>query len=274
MTTVPFSPTRVGLIAAVTLREAVRQKLVAGLALIACGFVLGVRALRDFNFGAPELKFIADFGDGVIAGFGAVLTIVLLAQLFFGELESRTALTLLAKPVWRSEFLLGKFFGVVAVVSVFCVLLTATLSVVLWQREAALRTEGFAVGPAGVGFDPAALWIAAWLHIVRLSVLAAGMMLVASIAQTQLYAIIVGFLGFVVCHLQHVAQGVYSRAGSAAMAGVATLIGWMFPDFHLFSLEAGGARTFEGVARLTIYGAGYAALALGLAVWVFRHREI
>jgi len=25
---------------------------------------------------------------------------------------------------------------------------------------------------------------------------------------------------------------------------------------------------------LTVYGAGYAALALGLAVWVFRHREI
>ena len=115
MSAVPFSWGRVRLIAAVTLREALRQKLVAVLALIAVGLVAGVRALRDFNFGASELKFIADFGDGAIAGFGAVLTVTLTAQLFFSEIENRTALTLLAKPVWRTEFLMGKFLGVVVV---------------------------------------------------------------------------------------------------------------------------------------------------------------
>jgi ABC-2 type transport system permease protein len=141
MKRVSFSLGRVGLIAAVTLREAARQKLVGLLGLIAMGLVVGVHALRDFNFGASELKFIADFGDGAIAGFGAALTIVLMAQLFFSEIENRTALTLLAKPVWRTEFLLGKFFGVSVVAAVFCALLTATLALVLWNREAALQAE-------------------------------------------------------------------------------------------------------------------------------------
>ena len=59
MKRVSFSWARVGLIAAVTLREAARQKLVGLLGLIAMGLVVGVHALRDFNFGASELKFIA-----------------------------------------------------------------------------------------------------------------------------------------------------------------------------------------------------------------------
>jgi len=45
MRAVPFSPTRVTLIAAVTLREALRQKLVAVFALVAVGLVAGVQML-------------------------------------------------------------------------------------------------------------------------------------------------------------------------------------------------------------------------------------
>ena len=67
---------------------------------------------REFNFGSSELKFIADFGFGGMTVFGSALAIIVTAQLFLGEIEHRTAMTLLAKPVYRSEFVLGKFLGV------------------------------------------------------------------------------------------------------------------------------------------------------------------
>ena len=161
MNTVPFSLRRVGLIAGVTLREALRQKLLHALVLIAAGLVLGVRGLRDFNFGVSELKFIADFGDGAIAGFGAALTIALTAQLFFSEIEHRTALTLLAKPVWRTEFLLGKFFGVAVVAVAFCGVLTATLLGVLGQRQLALQVDQPETWAATHAVNFGALWGAA-----------------------------------------------------------------------------------------------------------------
>ncbi len=274
MKRVRFSVARVGLIAAVTLREAVRQKLVALLGLIAMGLVAGVHALRDFNFGASELKFIADFGDGAVAGFGAALTIVLMAQLFFSEIENRTALTLLAKPVWRTEFLLGKFLGVIVVAACFCALLTATLAVVLWNREAALvleRPEGLVAGGA---VNYGALWIGAWLHWLKLVLLAAGTLLVASFAQTQIYTVMLGFTGFVICHLQAFAQVAYGRSGAGVMTVAATVIHGMFPDFQLFTVGAGGEWSFGVIARLTVYAAGYAAVAVGLAVYAFRQREV
>ena len=274
MRAVPFSWRRVALIAAVTLREALRQKLVLVLGLIAVGLVAGVRALRDFNFGASELKFIADFGDGAIAGFGAVLTVTLTAQLFFSEIENRTALTLLAKPVWRTEFLLGKFLGVVVVAAAFCVLLTGTLALVLWERAATLgleRPDGMA---ADFAVDYAGLWVGAWLQGLKLALLAAGTLLAATLAQTQLYAVMVGCAGFVICHLQAFAHVAYERSGATLMSVPATLIHWMFPDFQLFALGDGGSWTWWGLGRLTIYAVGYAAVALGLAVQLFRNREV
>ena len=106
MNRVPFSPARMWLIAGNTVLEASRQKLFNFLLLLALALVAGVQGFRDFNFGAPELKFLADFGFGAMAFFGSALTIVATAQLFFSEIEQRTALTLLAKPVWRAEFIL------------------------------------------------------------------------------------------------------------------------------------------------------------------------
>ena len=73
MSAVPFSPRRMWLIAHNTLREAARQKLFAFLLLLALALVLGARWFRDFNFGAPELKFLADCGFGAMAFFGSAL---------------------------------------------------------------------------------------------------------------------------------------------------------------------------------------------------------
>src|SRR5581483_12120307 len=111
MSPLPFSPLRTWLIAQNTLREAVRQKLLHFFVGLAIALVVGAQGLRDFNFGAPELKFLADCGYGAMSFFGSAVVIAMTAQLFFSEIENRTALTVLAKPVWRAEFVLGKFLG-------------------------------------------------------------------------------------------------------------------------------------------------------------------
>jgi len=274
MNTVPFSLRRVGLIAGVTLHEALRQKLLHSLVLIAAGLVIGVRGLRDFNFGVSELKFIADFGDGAIAGFGAALIIALTAQLFFSEIEHRTALTLLAKPVWRTEFLLGKFLGVVAVAFTFCGLLTATLVGVLEQRQLELQVDQPEAWVASHAVNFGMLWVAAYLHALKLALLAAGTLLAASFAQTQIFAVMAGGAGFVICHLQGLAQAAYERNGASLMTALATLIHWIFPDFQRFALSADGAWTWIGLAQVTAYSGVYVGVALALAVRSFREREV
>lgn len=278
MTTVPFSFRRTLLIAHNTLLEAARQKLFNFLLFLALALVVGARWFRDFNFGAPELKFLADCGFGAMAFFGAALTIAATAQLFFSEIENRTALTLLAKPVWRTEFILGKFLGIAALAAVFCALLTVLLAAVLAWREGQLRAEfPESFGEARlVSFAMVALGgVLQWL---KLAVLAAFALLVASYAQTQLFTVVAGFFILVICHLQYLAQDAYARSGSIAGRAASGVIAALFPNFQVFaladSLSAAEAPPAVHVVRVALYGLGYIAVACGLAVFSFRHREI
>ena len=98
---VPFSCGRTSLIAGNTFLEAVRQRLFLFLVLLAVALVTGARFFQSFDFGpdlgVASLKFTFDFGLGALVFFGSTLTITATAQLFFSEIENRTALTLLAK---------------------------------------------------------------------------------------------------------------------------------------------------------------------------------
>ncbi len=262
MSAVPFSPARAALIARHTLLEAARHRLLNFLLFIALALVIGAQWLRDFNFGASELKFLADCGLGAMAFFGAALVIAATAQLFFAEIEHRTALTLLAKPVWRAEFVLGKFLGVAALAAVFCALLTATLAAVVWFREGQLLAQFPDAFPQGRTVDYANLALAGFCQWLKLSVLAALTLLVASFAHTQLFTIVTGFLILVICHLQAFARSAV----------------WVLPNFQLFSLAdslaAADAPVAGDVARVTLYALIYSAAACALAIYSFRRREI
>lgn len=277
MKSLPFSPRRVLLIAQDTLVEAARQRVFAGFLLPALGFVLGVRWLRDLNFGVAELKFLADCGFGAMAFFGAALVITATAQLFFSELENRTVHTLLAKPVRPSEFVVGKFLGLAALAGLFCVAVTALLVAVLWVREGQLRqdyADGFDVSGAISYVGIAVAGLMQWL---KLAVLTALVLLVASFAQTQLFTVVVGFFVLVVCHLQYLGQEAAARGGGAAVL-LGGALSSLFPNFQLFapaeSLAAADALPWMQVGRIALYGLGYMAAVCALTVFSFRRREL
>jgi ABC-2 type transport system permease protein len=278
LTTVPFSPRRVLLIAQNTLLEASRQKLFNFLLLLALALVLGARWFRDFNFGAPELKFLADCGFGAMTFFGSALTIAATAQLFFSEIENRTVLTLLAKPVWRAEFVLGKFLGIAAVAAVFCALLTALLAAVLWVREGELMEEFREAFTQGRTVSYPTIALAGFLQWLKLMVLAAFTLLVASFATTQLFTLVTGFFILVIGHVQYLAQDAYTRAAPGLARTMGAALASVFPNFQLFtladSLVAADAPGAPQLARVVAYALGYMAIACALAVFSFRHREI
>lgn len=273
-----MSMTCIRLIAGNTLREAARQKLFNFLVLLAFALVLGAQRFRDFNFGAPELKFLADFGFGATAFFGAALTIAATAQLFFSEIENRTVLTLLAKPVSRADFVLGKFLGVIVVAGVFCVLLTALLVAVLWSRESTLRQEMPDAFTNGHLLHYGAILATGLVQWSKLAVLAAFTLLIATFAQSQLYTVVAGFFVLVICHLQYLAQETYLRSGSTLSRALGGVIGLLFPNFQLFnltdSLGSGGGLEWDHVVRVEVYALGYVAAVCALAVYSFRKREL
>jgi ABC-type transport system involved in multi-copper enzyme maturation permease subunit len=266
------------LIAGNTFLEAVRQKLFNFLLLLAVGLVASAQFFREFNFGSSELKFIADFGFGALIFFGSALTIATTAQLFFSEIENRTALTLLAKPLWRAEFVFGKFLGVFAVIGVFCALTIGLMVALLWHREGqlmAVNPDDFANGRLIAYGDLLVVGLLQWL---KFGVLTAIVLLIASFSNTNLFTVVTGFFVLVICHLQYLARDQWSNVDSVLLSGTVRVLSLVFPNFQLFNLadEIGQGTGVSGEVALRVagYGVAYIAVIGGLAVYSFRNREI
>ena len=99
-------------------REAVRARVLLGLAGVAVAvafysLVVGAFTLRD----APRV--VADLGATAVSVFSIAVAIYIGGTSLHRELEMKTILPLLARPIRRGEYLVGKYVGTMLVVAVF-----------------------------------------------------------------------------------------------------------------------------------------------------------
>lgn len=273
-----LSPERMALVAGVTLRESLRQGMPALLAALAAALTGGAWLLRDLNFGAAELKFLMDAGFGAQAFFGAILAIVAPGHLFFAAVERRTVHLVLARPVRRTEFIFGQLGGVLLLLLGFCALLTLLLAGLLWWRETGLMQTHPGVFPQGRRVPYAGLAWTALVQWLRLGVLAAITLLVASYAHSNLFATMAGFSALVVCQLQHFARDFFGQMESPWARGGAWLVGLLAPDLRLVDVAektAAGEPLPAGlIGGITVYAVIYIGLFAALAAYCFRHRDL
>jgi ABC-type multidrug transport system fused ATPase/permease subunit len=126
-----------------TLTEAVRQKVLSVLLVFALFLVassvfvsqLATPGLDTAGLFDEQIKFVKDFGCGAIGLFGFAIALLSTAQLIPQELHNRTIYTILAKPVRRSEFLLGKFLGIVLLVALAVALMSTAFGLSLYWQE-------------------------------------------------------------------------------------------------------------------------------------------
>jgi ABC-type transport system involved in multi-copper enzyme maturation permease subunit len=275
----PASFQRVRWIAMNTFTEALRQRFFALLLLLGAALAASGTMLRVFNFGNSELNFVADFGFGGMFFFGSILAVVMTAQLFFSELDNRTALPLLARPVRRWEFFAGKFLGIWALLGVFTALLGTVLGVLLMVRFQGLAALAAEAGREPPWFSTGGLAVFAVLQWVRLGVVAALTLFVCSFARTFLYAMTVSTLAVLACQLQATGQAALAKTDGVWLRALVGGLGRIVPDLQLFDLGVPLTLQAAGVPVETVlsalgYGLLYMPVLLALAVWLFLDREI
>lgn len=274
------SITRIRLIAGNTFLEAVRQKFFNALLLISVALVASSTFFQQFDFGTGELKFITDFGFGALFFFGSILAIAATAQLFFSEIENRTALTLLAKPIYKLEFLAGKFFGASMLMFIFTSVVMLILAGILYWRESELIRrlgEAFIQGRL-VHYDD--LVVFGFLQWIKFCVLSAITLFVASFSNTNLYTIVVSFFMLIICQLQYIARDAYASIESIAIQWLVHLLSLVFPNFQLFNVGdqlvfgSENPLTRDVVLMIAGYGLIYIFVFILLALVNFKRREI
>ncbi|BAZ09856.1 ABC-2 type transporter [Calothrix sp. NIES-4071] len=111
-------------------REVVRDRILYIIGFYGLIVVASVRLLPEFA-ASTEDKMLPDFALAFMSGLGVIVAIFIGTGLVNKEIEKRTILMLIAKPISRSEFIIGKFIGLSAVLTVLLLAMTVVMLVCL-----------------------------------------------------------------------------------------------------------------------------------------------
>ncbi|MFO0658966.1 MAG: ABC transporter permease subunit [Polyangiaceae bacterium] len=138
-----------------TYRECVRARILLGLGALALGTALYSIAIGAFTLtNAPRV--VADLGAASISLYAIIVAVVIGGTTVHRELELKTIFPILARPIRREEYVVGKYLGILLTLIVFISLDAA--SVLLIVATMAGRSPVLTVG---VGVAVAAIVAAA-----------------------------------------------------------------------------------------------------------------
>jgi ABC-type Na+ efflux pump permease subunit len=285
-----FSLGRTMAIAGNTFRDLVRQKVFYFMVVFAF-ILIGISlALLGVSF-RGQLQTVMDTSLGAMSLFTMLLSVLATAMLLPKDIEERTLYTILAKPVARFEYLLGKLVGVAMMLALATVLMSIVFAVVLyfWQdREMANiisltpadRVDGEIAKMRANAFSPTLL---AGIGIVwlRAMVCAALTLMVSCFATSWLFTIIVSLTAVLVGYLVPIARQVWQSdadANSMLTQWFLKTVTVFFPDMQPFDVVgdiAMGAKIPPGVfTNVMGLGAGYVAVYLLVGYLFFAWREL
>lgn len=244
-----------------TVRELVRSKLLYNLLGFAALLIASSLLIAQLTIGEWD-RIIVDQGLSAIEIGGALIAVVVGVNLIAGEIERRTIFPVLAKPVGRGAFVVGRYLGLLLVLLANTALMLGLL--VLMLRMAAS------------GLSATAAWAAA-LIAVELALLAAVALLFSSFS-TPMLAAGFSFSVFLIGHLVSDLRSFGQRSHSAAARLLSEIVYQALPNLELLNLKAQAANhvpvTLGYVGLSAAYGLGYAAALLAFAALLFARRDL
>ncbi len=114
-----------------TYREVIRDRILYALVLFAV-FLIGVSlALGQLSF-AEQARISANFGLSAIHLSAVILAIFVGSNLVYKEIEKKTILTILVRPISRLQFILGKSLGLSMLIATMVLGLATILGLVFF----------------------------------------------------------------------------------------------------------------------------------------------
>jgi len=252
--------TRVWAIAANTLREAIRNRILYALLFfamvpIASSSLLGHLTVGEFH------KIVVDVGLAAITIFGTLIAIFVGIGLVNREIERKTIYTIASKPIPRGAFVLGKYVGLVALLVLLVVLMGAaqTLAMVLSHV------------PVEAGFFTGLLTIVAELMVVTAF---------AVLFSTFTRSTLASFFSLSMVVIGHLSSDIRDFGGASEVVFIqktSALVFWLLPNLEAFNVRSeivhGVALPPEFIGLILGYGALYSAVVLAASVVVFHFRD-
>ncbi len=247
-----------------TLREALRERLMYNLVVFAVILIGGSLTISQLTMG-EQFRIVANVGTSSTQIFGTLIAVFMGVGLLARELDRRTCYPVLARPVSRAQFIVGKYLGLMAVLALnVAVMAAATAAVLLLYTR-------------GLSFLSLAFAGAFWLLYLQFAICAGFAVLFSSFSTATLATIFT--LTLVASgHVFSEVRTFWLRAEQVGMKQLVRVLDFLLPNMGLLDLKEaftyGDPVTPGSVAARSAYGLCYAGLLVALAALVFSRKDL
>ena len=286
--------TRTGVISRAATKEAIRQPVFVMMLLLAI-LVLVVNTIVPFFTFGDDVKMLKDVGLVTILSCGLLLAIWTASTSIAEEIEDKTAMTLLSKPINRRQFIVGKYLGILQSVIFLLVPVSLCFLYLIYYKVGYDARESAKSAPDwfqwieinGLGFEIPILFgerlasmvqVLPGLILVFLEIAVLSSISVAISTRLPMIAnMVICLTVFIVGHLTPVlVQKVFE--GLEPVQFTAQLIATVLPALEVFNIQAAVATGkivpphYLGIAAL--YSVAYCTMAILMAFILFEDRDL
>ena len=269
--------TKAGIIARATTKEAVRQPIfLLCMALAIVSLALNY-VLPYFSLG-EDVKMLKDCGMATILITGLLIAVWTASTSVADEIDGKTAMTLLSKPINRRQFVLGKYIGILQTILWYMLPVVTVFLVLIYFKVGYDAKEGSKDAPLHAERIQEVYQVLPGIVLLMMEI---AVMSAISVAISTRLPMVVNltscFAIFVVGHL----TGLLVQAGVLKLEYVqfmARLIATALPSLDLFNISAAVA-TGDVVPPIylgysAIYCACYCGAAILMAFILFEDRDL
>lgn len=267
-------------IAVYTWREGMRKKTLIGFLILSVLVIFGSSFMTAFmaqsSVGDVEtdidLKLIKDICVTAIAVFGALITIYVSGSALPGEVENKVVYTILAKPVRRFQYVLGKFVGVQLIIIINLALMGGLFFFALYFKQ---------------GILPTLLLWSILLTYFQFLIISSFTFAVSCAASSAVLPTIAGLFIYITGNLTEYLKDVYNRGGQSGefldrvIRDTAYGLYHVLPNLQNFSikdqilnLQVNDPPRDVQIPNLIVYGLLFALAGYIMSYYVFRRREL
>jgi hypothetical protein len=275
-----------------TLTDLVRQKVFYFLLIFGLLVIGNSAFIAKLSF-QEQFQMLKDISLGAMSVFSSLLAILATANFLPKDMEDRTIYTILAKPVPRYCYLLGKLCGILALLAIAILLMSGLFLGVLWLGESAALGEtraqfalaspedlALAIKEVTASTFNANLLPGILVIFIKAALLASLTLFISTFATSSIFTILMAVALYFIGHLQATARE-YWLAGvdvdwwSRLLTAIVALL---FPDLQAFNLTddiiAGTAISLKLFLSTAALGGIYIAVYFALSAFVFSGREL
>jgi ABC-type transport system involved in multi-copper enzyme maturation permease subunit len=256
--------TRIGTVALNTFREAVRDRVLYNLVFFALVMMAAAILVGQISVGIEQIVIVT-LGLSAISIMGLLISVFIGVGLVSKEIDKRTLYALLAKPLRRWEFILGKFAGLVLTLTVNTAAMAAGLFLALFYVKHSIERADTVV------------LVAVYFILMKLALVVALAMLFSCFT-TPLLAILFTAGLYIAGLFVHEMRNMQAGMIDPALGGLLRGISYVLPNFENFDVMGAAAhgRVISGtlIAQNTVYAALYSAIVLAVAMAIFSQRNL